>query len=70
MLYYQETKPSYQNATTNKFQSLKLLKYFSPISVFCNKKGCLTNVDNSIVAWDEAHLTEKGSIYLISKFDK
>lgn len=46
------------------------LKYFSPISVFCNKKGCLTNVDNSIVAWDEAHLTEKGSIYLISKFDK
>ena len=47
------------------------VKYQSPMSILCNKQGCLTRTDNSknsITAWDESHLTEKGSIYLINKF--
>ena len=47
------------------------VKYQSPMSILCNEQGCLTRIDNSknsITAWDESHLTEKGSIYLINKF--
>jgi peptidoglycan/LPS O-acetylase OafA/YrhL len=49
------------------------VKYQSPIEIFCTNEGCLTRVDdskNAITAWDESHLTKKGSIYLINNFSE
>jgi len=43
--------------------------YVSPIGILCNDNGCLTRTGNgleSLTAWDETHLTNTGSHYLIS----
>jgi hypothetical protein len=42
--------------------------FVSPIDVLCDERGCLLTTDRSHwtpLAWDAAHLTEAGSIYLI-----
>jgi peptidoglycan/LPS O-acetylase OafA/YrhL len=53
------------------FAERKSLRYFSPWSIFCSREGCLTTTGpgpESIVAWDQAHLTPAGSIYVVSRF--
>jgi SGNH domain (fused to AT3 domains) len=47
------------------------ITFISPIKILCDKDGCITRLDNSsdsLIIWDSAHLTVKGSEYLVSKF--
>jgi peptidoglycan/LPS O-acetylase OafA/YrhL len=47
------------------------ITYYSPLSILCPDKACLTRVGDkpqSITQFDLAHLTRDGSIYLVSKF--
>ena len=55
------------------FSKKNKINYISPIKILCKKEDytCLTKVGreaDSIVNWDENHFTEKGSIYIFSKF--
>ncbi|MCZ4294810.1 acyltransferase family protein [Vibrio sinaloensis] len=44
--------------------------YLSPTSILCNKDGCLTRIgEQSLTAFDSAHLTEDGAKYVASSFD-
>jgi peptidoglycan/LPS O-acetylase OafA/YrhL len=45
--------------------------YISPKDILCDDRGCLARTSessDSIIAWDSAHLTRHGSIFLVSKF--
>jgi peptidoglycan/LPS O-acetylase OafA/YrhL len=45
--------------------------YVSPIDLMCDEKGCVTRVGkdaDDVIAWDNAHLTIAGSIYLVDRF--
>lgn len=47
------------------------LRYLSPMGVLCNADGCLTrfgDTNDELTAWDQTHLTEKSSSFLISHF--
>lgn len=47
------------------------IAYFSPVQGFCDAQGCraLSPQPNSaLVAWDDAHLTTEGSIFLMSNW--
>jgi len=53
------------------FAAQNNVHYISPKKIMCNTEGCLTRLGETgetITAFDYAHLTEKGSIYLVSKF--
>ncbi len=53
-----------------KFKNGKV-HYISAKDILCNSDGCLTQVGGeggSLTAWDYAHLTAQGSVYLVSKF--
>ena len=55
------------------FSKKNRINYISPVKILCKKEDytCLTKVGkeaDSIVNWDENHFTEKGSIYIFSKF--
>jgi peptidoglycan/LPS O-acetylase OafA/YrhL len=44
--------------------------FVSPIDALCDERGCLLTTDRNRwtpLAWDAAHLTEAGSIYLVSR---
>ena len=41
--------------------------YVSAWQIFCNDTGCLTHVDGGLVAWDYAHLTTPGALYLAQR---
>jgi peptidoglycan/LPS O-acetylase OafA/YrhL len=44
--------------------------FVSPIDELCNERGCLLTTDRdkwTPLAWDAAHLTEAGSVYLIRR---
>jgi len=46
------------------------VRYFSPAQMLCNKDGCLTMVDEkpeNVITFDEDHLTEAGSEYIVGK---
>lgn len=47
------------------------IHYLSPTKIMCGQNGCIvrqTDEASSITAWDVAHLTDSGSIYLVSHF--
>jgi len=47
------------------------VNYISPRKIMCNELGCITKLGESgdkLVAWDLGHLTETGSLYLVSHF--
>ena len=49
------------------------VNYISPKDIFCNESGCLTRLGetaDTLTAWDYGHLTDTGSIFLVSKFPK
>ncbi len=50
------------------------VKYISLLDLFCNKKGCITYVDNNkregLVTFDINHLSPTGSIFLANKLLK
>ena len=52
-------------------QPLQGVTYLSAFDALCTEEGCLTTVGqnhtNEIMQWDDAHLSPKGSIYLIGK---
>jgi len=53
-------------------QQLKV-NYISPTKILCNDDGCLTRLGETgdmLTAFDAAHLTETGSRYLVSHFQK
>ena len=44
------------------------IAYLSPLTVLCSHESCLTRAGDavdSLIAWDQSHLTRKGSIYLV-----
>ena len=44
------------------------VNYFSPIDILCNEDGCLMSTSTDVftpLAWDESHLTNAGSCYVI-----
>jgi hypothetical protein len=44
--------------------------FVSPIDELCDERGCLLTTDRdkwTPLAWDAAHLTEAGSVYLITR---
>jgi hypothetical protein len=46
-------------------------EYLSPRSILCNDQGCLTRLGDSgkdLISWDDSHLTERGSVFLVSSF--
>ncbi len=46
-------------------------KYLSPYDYLCDDEGCITRLgetSDSLMVWDNAHLTSRGSEYLIQKF--
>ena len=49
------------------------INYISPYKLLCNPEGCLTrsgdNLD-TILTWDHGHLTEAGSIFIVSHFPR
>lgn len=55
------------------FASHTAANYVSPMKIMCDAAGCLTRLGNtgdSLTAWDESHLTEKGAKYLVSRFPR
>ncbi len=47
------------------------IRYISATDIFCNVEGCVTRSGDSVdtlVAWDNAHLTKAGSEFLVSHF--
>ena len=47
------------------------VSYISPSSLLCNQDGCQTMVNHlpeNVLSFDEAHLTESGSNYVVSLF--
>lgn len=49
------------------------VNYISPIKILCNEQGCITRLGeagDTLTAYDHIHLTDKGSLFLVSKFPK
>jgi hypothetical protein len=49
------------------------VNYLSPIKVLCDAQGCLIRTGeafNTITSWDTEHLTDVGSQYLVSEFER
>jgi len=49
------------------------VNYVSPTKILCNDDGCITRLGetgDTLTAFDAAHLTETGSRYLVSQFQK
>lgn len=49
------------------------VRYLSPINVLCDERGCLIrtgDAGNTITTWDSEHLTDAGSRYLVSGFER
>lgn len=49
------------------------VNYFSPMKILCDAQGCIVRVRESghrPIAWDYGHLTETGSRFLVSRFEK
>ena len=49
------------------------VNYLSPIKVLCDAQGCLIRTGeagNTITSWDSEHLTDAGSQYLVSEFER
>lgn len=49
------------------------VNYISPTKILCNEFGCITRLGetkDTLTAFDEEHLTEMGSRFLVSKFPK
>ena len=49
------------------------VNYLSPIKVLCDAQGCLIRTGeagNTITSWDSEHLTDVGSQYLVSEFER
>jgi hypothetical protein len=49
------------------------VNYISPTKILCNEFGCITRLgetSDTLIAFDEEHLTEMGSRFLVSKFPK
>lgn len=49
------------------------VNYISPFKILCDEIGCITRLGetgDTLVSWDSAHLTNVGSIFLVSKFPK
>jgi len=82
-LFQQENTPIYiKNIASKKIKKIdkemeifaksQHVRYISPISILCiDEENCLAQTDKSyasLIAWDYGHLTEHGSIYLVSKF--
>jgi peptidoglycan/LPS O-acetylase OafA/YrhL len=47
------------------------IAYVSPYGILCNQEGCLTMTGESpetVVAWDNSHLTRAGSDYVVTYF--
>ena len=47
------------------------IEYFSPVQGFCDAQGCRVlspQPHSALVAWDDAHLTTEGSIFLMSRW--
>lgn len=59
------------DAQMSQFAINQKIYYLSPAKIMCGQNGCLvrqTDEASSITAWDVAHLTDTGSIYLVSHF--
>jgi peptidoglycan/LPS O-acetylase OafA/YrhL len=49
------------------------INYISPMAIFCDRDGCLTrsgDTGESLLQWDQSHLTTEGSRYLVSRFPR
>jgi peptidoglycan/LPS O-acetylase OafA/YrhL len=58
------------NRMSTYFSALNIV-YISPLKLLCNAEGCLARVGDtvdSIIAWDNAHLTAKGSEFIVGSF--
>jgi hypothetical protein len=48
------------------------IKYLSPYKILCNSEGCITMLGDSsdtVAAWDDSHLTNAGSDFVVAHFD-
>ena len=49
------------------------VRYISPLDILCNQDGCITRLgetSDSLITFDNSHLTRAGSEFLVSKFPK
>jgi hypothetical protein len=47
------------------------IAYVSPYKILCNSEGCMTMLGDSpdtVVAWDDSHLTNAGSHFVVAHF--
>jgi len=59
------------DALMSQFALDQKIYYLSPAKIMCGQNGCLvrqTDAASSITAWDTVHLTDSGSMYLVSHF--
>ena len=60
------------DSAMEQFARREHINYISPYKILCISGACLAMVGetaDSILAWDYGHLTERGSTYLVNRFD-
>lgn len=53
------------------FSNQQGINYISPFKILCNETGCITKLGetgDTLITWDSEHLTNIGSVFLVSKF--